>query len=345
MKARQDPLETRLFSCFTPGSKVIAGLDGGLFSTLAAWAANQAGAVVEGVALRLYEEELTSAQKAADRLGINLTVADYRAFFGEDVLSSYFSALKDGLALSSCAFCANRGRIAYLFNELMKLGGEKIVVGDIARIARWKDSYAVYRAKSGADASRNLALANPLTIPYLIMPLGEAESIDELSTLAKKLGFEMEPEREKPCFLNGKTYPIFPFESGVKGELIYRGEVLGVHSGVYTLQLGARAAVDGDYYISHIDALTGVVQLSKKEELYKRALRLINTTFRKDEPPISKVSILVGKRYKKTPALLEIFFGGKAALMCKSPLFSPMRGEIAAIYSGERLIGGGVIDG
>jgi tRNA U34 2-thiouridine synthase MnmA/TrmU len=346
MNRTSTALETRLFSCFTSGEKVIAGIDGNLFSTLAAWAAKESGAIVEGVALRLYEEyeeELISAERAAKHLGINLTVADYRGFFGEDVLSTYFSALKEGRALSACAFCANRGRIAYLFNELMKQNARKLVTGDIARVAPWKDGYAVYKAKSGADSSRNLALANPLTIPYILMPLGEAESLEELSALAKRLGFKMEEEKEKPCFLNGKAYPIYPFESGVKGVFIYKGETLGAHGGVYTLQLGATAPLEGEYYISRINTLTGDVEVSKKEELYKRNLRLSNTTFRKDEPPVSKVTLIVGKRYKKTRAFLEIFFGGEASLLTEAPVFFPMQGEIAAIYSGERLIGGGVI--
>jgi hypothetical protein len=41
---------------------------------------------------------------------------------------------------------------------------------------------------------------------------------------------------------------------------------------------------------------------------------------------------------------LEIFFGNTAALLTDNPVLSSP-GEIAAVYSGERLVGGGIVFG
>jgi hypothetical protein len=298
-------LETALFSCFTPGEKVIAGLSGGTFSALAAWAAKEAGGVVEGVTLLLYEDDIRGAEKTAARLGINLNVADYRSFFGEDVLSVYFSALKDGRVPLTCEFCAARGRTAYLFKEFTRLNAQKFVTGDLARVAAWKDGYAVYKARSGRDASRSLALVNPLALPYMLTPLGEAESSGKLLLLAKKLGLDNPPDRKKPCS---------PSSAGVLESI------------------GANA----------LCTVSPMSEIPEKRDSYIRNIRLANTVFRKDEPPVSEVSLVLGRGYKKIPALLEIFFGGEASILTDKPMPPPPRGEIAALYSGERLIGGGI---
>jgi tRNA U34 2-thiouridine synthase MnmA/TrmU len=286
----------RLISCFTAGEKVIAGITGDPYSAVAAWAAKEAGVLTEGVTLLLCGEpaELRAAEGAANRLGIDWRVADYRGFFGEDVLSAHISALKNGRTSSPCVFCANRGRIPYLFRELERTGAQKFVTGDLARIARLKDGFAVYKAGSGRDTSRNLALTDPFFLSYMLAPLGEVESSKEILKLAGKLGIDTGTERVRPCF------PV----------------------------------IDG---ISHVD-------MPEKKELYGRKLKLTDTVFRKDEPPMSKVTVTLAGRYKYTPALLEIFFGNTAALLTDKPV-SFKAGEAASVYSGERLIGGGIVLG
>jgi tRNA U34 2-thiouridine synthase MnmA/TrmU len=284
----------RLISYFTAGEKVMAGIAGDPYSAVAAWAAKEAGVLAEGVTLLLCGEtaELRAAEDAANRLGIDWRVADYRGFFGEDVLSAHISALKGGRASSPCAFCANRGRIPYLFRELARTGAQKFVTGDLARIAPWKDGFAVYKAGSGRDTSRNLALADPFFLSYMSAPLGEIESSDEILKLAGRLGIDTEGQRVRPCF------PV----------------------------------IDG---IPRTD-------MPGKKELYGRKLKLTDTVFRKDEPPISKVTVALAGRYKHTPALLEIFFGNTAALLTDKPVLSSP-GEVAAVYSGKRLVGGGIV--
>jgi tRNA U34 2-thiouridine synthase MnmA/TrmU len=299
-------LADKLMAAFIPGEKVVAGLDGYLFSSLAAWAARQAGACVDGVNLLLCERDrsLGMAEKAAEQIGISLKTADCCGFFGDDVLSVYFSAVKSGRAVPACAICAGRGRTAYLFRELMRCGASRFVTGDMARIAGWKDGYAVYRAKNGGDASRSLALVNPLTLPHMITPLGEAAHISDLLKLAEKIGLNIPKEKDAPCFLNGEISRNFYLENG---------EALKEQSAA----------------------------LSNKE--LKRNIRLMDTVFRKDEPPVSKVSVVIGGRRKKSSALLEIFFEDKAALFTETPVFA-VKGELAAIYDGDRVIGGGIID-
>jgi tRNA U34 2-thiouridine synthase MnmA/TrmU len=300
-------LADKLMAVFIPGEKVVAGLDGFLFSSLAAWAARQAGACVEGVNLLLCDRDrsLGMAEKAAEQIGINLKTADCCGFFGDDVLSVYFSAVKAGRAVSACAICAGRGRTAYLFRELTRCGASRFVTGDMARIERWKDGCAVYRAKNGGDASRSLALVNPLTLPHMITPLGEAAHISDLLKLAEKIGLNMPKEKESPCFLNG--------------------------------------GINLNFYLENEEVLKEPSALSNKEELFKRNIRLMETVFRKDEPPVSKVSVVIGGRRKKNAALLEIFFENKAALFTETPVYA-VKGELAAIYDGDRLIGGGIID-
>jgi tRNA U34 2-thiouridine synthase MnmA/TrmU len=285
----------RLISYFTSGEKVIAGITGDPYSAVAAWAAKEAGVLTEGVTLLLYGE-LRAAEKTANLLGINWRVADYRGFFGEDVLSAHISALKDGRVSSPCVFCANRGRIPYLFREIAQTGAQKFVTGDLARIVPWKDGFAVYKAGSGRDTSRNLALTDPFFLSHMLTPLGEIESSKEILKLAGKLGFDMGTERVKPCF-----------------------------------------PIDG-YYASRPDMVNG--DIMPKD--YK--LRLTDTVFRKDEPPVSKVTVTLAGCYKHTPALLEIFFGNTAALLTDKSVFFKA-GEAAAIYSGERLVGGGIVRG
>jgi tRNA U34 2-thiouridine synthase MnmA/TrmU len=301
-------LADKLMAVFTPGEKVVAGLDGYLFSSLAAWAARQAGAHVEGVKLLLREgEDSCMAESAAEQIGINLKTVDCRGFFGEDVLSVYFAAIKAGQPIPACAICTGRARTAYLFRELMSCGASRFVTGDVARIERWNDGYAVYRAKNSGDTSSNLALVNPLTLPHMITPLGEAAHISDLLKLAEKIGFDMSKDKFVPCFWG---FGVSRNSYQKDGEIIKEDEII------------AAPLVGG---------------------LDKRNIRLRDTVFRKDEPPVSKVSMVIAGRRKKNAALLEIFFENKAALFAETPVFV-VKGDLAAIYSGDRLIGGGIVD-
>jgi tRNA U34 2-thiouridine synthase MnmA/TrmU len=295
-----DPAD-KLTACFTSGKKVLAGLTGDIFSALSAWAAKQAGAVVEGVTLRLTDGDdalISKAEKTANQLKINWSVSDYRKFFGEDVLSGYIGALKSGIACSPCALCNGKGKTAYLFAEMQRVSAENFVTGDIARIAAWKEGRAVFKAKNSLDDSGAFTFTDPFHLSFMITPLGEAESRRDIENLAKRAGLTGEPERrKKPCFLN----------SGLTENILKS------------------------------------IPYKKERANKARIIRLRDTVFRHDEPPVSRVTVALS-RYKRVGALLEIFFGNSASLLTDIECPIPPGGEALALYCGDRLIGGGIVD-
>ena len=310
---------------------------------------------VKGVTLRLFDSELPvweDAERVANKLGIDWELADFRNWFGEDVISPYIAVYKRGHTPNPCSLCNRVGKTKYLFDMLQKAGASRIVTGHYANIREHGDKKAIFRSSSDAkDQTYYLALMDPFHIQFMLYPLSGVEKTD-IRTLASKLEFPVANKRDsyEACFLKGEDYRDFLNRyvgDGKAGRFTLEGADLGGHKGVYNYTVGQRRGLDISHsaplYVKSIDTDTGEIALSEKDELFSRLVRMKDTVFLAEEPVIRLAHAKLRHKMVEAPCLLEIHQGKKAVLLFDTPQFAPAPGQVTAIYDGDRLMGGGVV--
>ena len=174
----------------------------------------------------------------------------------------------------------------------------------------------------------------------------------EVRALAEQFGLPAahKPDSMEICFIPDKDYVGWLSRRGElpgPGDFVFHGEVVGRHEGIARYTVGQRrpGLIDGrKIYISRIDAKTNRIELALWEELFKTEVlsRNINWLI---EPPVQPFRASVRVRHTKweTPACTVYPQGDRVRIVCDEPVRAPAAGQAAALYDGERLIGGGTI--
>jgi len=100
-------------------------------------------------------------------------------------------------------------------------------------------------------------------------------------------------------------------------------------------------------YVIRIDAEKNAIVVGQEKDLYSRGLIASEASFTQGEPPADGAEIEAKIRYR-SPAVPGTFRGvenGRFAVDFDVPQRAVTPGQIVALYDGEELLGGGVIDG
>lgn len=338
--------------------KVMVAMSGGVDSTTCAMLMLEQGYDVTGVTLHLFdgqEQALEDAEKCAKQLGIKWYAADYRKFFGEDVISYFIRTYKLGKTPNPCCHCNHGAKFNYLYREMMSEGCSALVSGHYARIVEKDGKKLVAKgADTKKDQSYYLSLMEPYQLEVIRFPLGEMTK-DQTRELAKKYGLTVAEKKDSQdvCFLMGQDYRDYlrsklKEKDVKKGNFILDGKPLKEHDGIVFYTVGQRKGLGIGYheplYVSAIDPKSGDVHLGIKEESARRGVKLKDCVFADSSRYIRRAKARLRYRMQEAPCTLEILPEGKAALLFDEPQLSPAPGQVAAIYEKEVLLGGGFIE-
>jgi tRNA-specific 2-thiouridylase len=192
-------------------------------------------------------------------------------------------------------------------------------------------------------------------------PLGELEKAD-VREQARRAGL---PVHQKPdstgiCFIGERPFAEFlaRYIAPTPGPIeTASGQHLGTHRGLpfYTLgqrgglEIGGVSGGNGDpWYVVRKDSTRNaliVVPARERERVSASALRT-GTINWLDTPPQQCISVTVKTRYRQADqdATLEPRPDGSALIHFNSPQWALTPGQTAALYRGERCMGGGVIE-
>jgi tRNA-specific 2-thiouridylase len=126
------------------------------------------------------------------------------------------------------------------------------------------------------------------------------------------------------------------------------GSVLGTHPGIGNYTLGQRKglgiAASQRLYVIRLDAPTNTVIVGTEEDITVRTLTVGSLNWIAGDPPALPIRLSVRTRYRgpETPADVSPE-GGHVVVNFSRPHPIAAPGQSAVFYSGDRLIGGGVI--
>ncbi len=349
-------------------------MSGGVDSAVAAARLRDAGYEVVGVTLHLWDypdpadsdgtgghgrccapEDQYDARRTADQLGFAHYTFDRRALFARTVVEPFVDAYLAGETPSPCAAC-NRGvKLAELFGIADRLDARFVATGHYARVVR---EGAGLRLAEGADRSKDQSYflyATPTAqLERLLFPLGESLKTEvRHEALQRALPGASKGESQELCFVGDApgAYGAFVEARGAgrvrPGAIVdAEGRVVGAHAGVHRFTVGQRkglgVALGKPAFVTRIDAASGTVHLGDGSALATDTAHLLDVHLADGVLLPRRARVRVRYRHEGTPASIVATTRG-ARVRFDEPVRAVTKGQIAVLYDGDRVLGGGRI--
>ena len=328
--------------------KAVVGFSGGVDSAVSAALLRSRGLEVHGLYLdNAGEDARQDAVRTAEIMGIPLTVRDVKAELEEKVCAPFAAAYLRGETPNPCILCNPAMKFKNLLAEADALGAEFIATGHYAH----SENGALYKGRPSNDQSYMLCRLQREQVKRLLLPLGEYEK-KQVRALAEDLALPVahKPDSMEICFIPDKDYIAWlgrRSELPPEGELLFHGQVIGRHAGIFRYTVGQRwpGLLEGrKIYVSRIDAAANTVELALWEELFKTEVTARDFNWLID-PPAEPIRASVRVRHTKweNPPCTAWVQDGLVQIRCDEPVRAPASGQSAVLYDGDRLLGGGFI--
>lgn len=329
--------------------KVVLGLSDGVDSAVAAKVLKESGYEVYGLYLDISGENAKKdAMASADRLGIPLTVRDIKAELDTYVCKPFLNAYLAGETPNPCIGCNRDVKFPALIGHADAVGAELIATGHYARVI----GNSIYTGAPDNDQSYMLTRLTKAQIERLILPLGGFEK-SRVREMAREMGLSVanKPDSREICFIPDKNYAEWLEERADVpggGDAIFGGKAVLKHEGIHKYTVGQRFGETDTgrrMYVSGIDAENNALMLSLWDDLFKTEFYVRDIYWQAEDDP-KEIQAVVRVRHTRweMPECTVKKEGGRWLVRTKTPVRAPARGQTAAFYHGEKLLGGGFID-
>jgi tRNA-specific 2-thiouridylase len=229
------------------------------------------------------------------------------------------------------------------------IGAEYVATGHYIKC----DGEFIYMAEDpNKDQSYFLCEVKKEVLPRLIFPLGTwvkpdvkayAANIDVLKD------FATQAESSEICFVENTYDEVLAkhMDIDMPGETLdTEGNVIGTHKGYMHYTIGKRRGffVDGahdPHFVLEIKADTNQIVVGTKEKLEEHAFEVKQINLFKE---LSEFDCKVKVRYRTQAVPCHVsIHDGRAKVTLEEPVFGLAKGQIAAFYEEDKLLGGGVI--
>lgn len=354
-------------------SRIVVAMSGGVDSSVVAALAAASGAEVIGITLQLYDygaatgrkgaccagDDIRDARAVADRLGIAHYVFDHESAFREEVVEKFADEYLAGRTPVPCIRCNMGPKFTDLFRMARELGADCLATGHYVRRAIGPAGPELHRALDPArDQSYFLYGTTDDQLDFLRFPLGGLPK-SQVRELAEQAGLRnaAKPDSQDICFVPDGDYArivkkMRP-EGGLSGPIVHAesGEVLGEHKGIIHYTVGQRRGLEiggqaEPLYVVGLDAESRAVKVGPKRLLAVSEATLIETN-RIGPLPDAPLTAKVRSLAKPVPVTLSgpLGDGATTTIRFAAPEYGVAPGQAAVLYAGERVVGGGWIEG
>ncbi|XXY26643.1 tRNA 2-thiouridine(34) synthase MnmA [Sorangium sp. So ce233] len=357
----------------SPGARVFIAMSGGVDSSVAAARLCDAGYEVVGVTLHLWDypddgsvksrccapEDQHDARRVADHLGIPHYTFDRRALFREHVVDPFVDAYLAGETPSPCVACNRSVKLRELFPLAERLGVSWVATGHYARVAVEEGNARLYRGRDRhKDQSYFLHMLRSDELSRLLFPLGDSTK-DEVraEAIARGLPGAEKGESQELCFIPSGRYAPFVAERAADrlrpGPIVDRdGRVVGSHGGVHGFTVGQRKGIGVSLgrpaFVVGLDAASGAVRLGDEGDLYAAGAEITDAVWCDDAVFPLEAEVRVRARHEAAPGVIErrrdpATGAERFVARFASPVRAVSPGQMAVVYRGDRVLGGGRI--
>ncbi len=345
--------------------RVAVAMSGGVDSSVAAALLQAQGHEVVGVTLQQWPRADTEesakhggccslnavedARRVASLLDIPYYCWNLEKEFGERVIEPFHRDYLEGRTPNPCVRCNAFVRFDLMLGRVLELGFDRLATGHYARVVSGSEGPELHTAVDDAkDQSYMLYHLDRERLARIVFPLGGMTK-PEVREHAREFGLPVanKAESQEICFVpRGETARYLAERLPVQpGSVVdSRGRELGTHRGAALYTVGQRSgfgdlAEAGPWYVVRVDARANRLVVGRKEELGVREVELRDVSFVGGPPP-ECVRCEARLRYH-APAIPGEYRAGRLSL--DEPFLAAAPGQAAVLYSGSRVLGGGII--
>lgn len=298
---------------------------------------------------------LDTAALAARELAVPHLEMDASEEFHEKVLVDYVARYRHGETPNPCGRCNRYLRFGYALEYAREHDFDVVVTGHhVRKITNPDGSYGLAR---GADVHKDqtyfLYGLCQEDLAQLEFPIGELtkEQVFSLAREANLTAAQL-PESQDLCFaVAGETSFLFPPEAFTPGPILDQtGAQLGTHNGLPRYTVGQRRglgiAAEQPMFVIDIDPARNALIVGPDEALLRAELTAYEATYLAGHSPQDGMNILAKIRYR-SPAVSATFHrlsNNRFRLTFDESLRAITPGQLAVLYDGDRLLGGGTIE-
>jgi len=345
--------------------RIAVAMSGGVDSSVAAALLQAQGHDVVGVTLQQWPRDddaetarhggccslsaVDDARRVAAVLDIPYYCWNLEKEFGERVIEPFHRDYLEGRTPNPCVRCNAFVRFDLMLSRVLELGFDRLATGHYARVVQGPDGPELHAAVDAAkDQSYMLYHLDRERLARIVFPLGGMTK-PEVREHAREFGLPVasKAESQEICFVPlGQTASYLasrlPVRTGVVVDVT--GRELGSHRGTALYTVGQRSgfgdlAEPGPWYVVRVDAPANRLVVGRREDLAVREVALRDVTFI-DGGAAEPLSCQARLRYH-APAIPATFARGRLSL--GEPFLGAAPGQAAVMYSGTRVLGGGII--
>jgi tRNA-specific 2-thiouridylase len=350
-------------------TKVVVAMSGGVDSSVAAALLKEQGYDVTGMMLRLWSEpgkeesnrcctpdSMAQARRVAGILDVPFYVVDAKDVFRETVVQYFLDGYARGETPNPCLICNRQIRWTFLLNHALALGAEYMATGHYVRRAGEVGKVKLFRAVDHSkDQSYVLYVLDQEKLKRALFPIGEYPKT-EIRAIAEKFKLPTASRKDSQdlCFLAGEDYRNFLQRNAAEmlkpGDIATQdGKVVGRHNGLANYTIGQRKGLGASspvpLYVITKNASSNTLIVGARDELGFTELIARDVNWISGEAPREPFRALIKIRYtaKETEGLVTPLTGNQLRVEFPAPLRDITSGQAAVIYSGEEMLGGGII--
>lgn len=351
---------------------VVVGMSGGVDSSVAALLLKEQGYDVIGLYMSNWketdecgactgEQDFADVRRVANAIGIPYYTVDLSKEYMERVFSYFLKEYEAGRTPNPDVLCNREIKFKDFKERAKELGADYIATGHYCDILHENGVHYLLKAKDqGKDQTYFLNQLTQEQLDGVMFPLGKLDKSD-VRAIAEKHGLATAAKKDSTgiCFIGERNFRNFlkQYLPARPGKIMtYDGKVIGEHIGLmyYTigqrrgLNIGGQKGDDGSrWFVIEKDLKNNILYVAHgaEDRLYSKGL-IMKACNWIPFPPEEKVFECTGKfRYRQPEQKCTVYiYNEYIEVRFAEKQRAITEGQFAVFYSGEKCIGGGVIE-
>lgn len=355
--------------------RIVAGMSGGVDSSVAALLLKRAGHEVIGVFMNNWEEkdadgvctserDWSDARAVCEMLDIPHYSVNFARQYRERVFEHFLAEYRRGRTPNPDVLCNREIKFSAFLDFAEQLGADRLATGHFANIDRAANGeYRLLRAKDeNKDQTYFLYMLGQRALSKALFPVGGLTKA-EIRAIAREAGLPTSEKKDSTgvCFIGERNFKQFlaGYLPAQPGDMVTPdGRIVGRHDGLMYYTLGQRRGLGigggGDgrrWFVVGKDLERNVLVVQQGEDsplLYTRRAEGSELTWLAEHPPAAdgepiRCQVRLRHRQPLQDCTLTLA-GGRAIIDFAQPQRAVTPGQSAVFYDGQVCLGGAIVE-